>query len=428
MYDIANLKIPVPEPAAEILQTLRQAGYEAWIVGGCVRDAILGKEPKDWDITTSALPEQVKSLFSNTVDTGIQHGTVMVIRKGQGYEVTTYRIDGEYKDGRHPEQVTFTRSLSEDLKRRDFTINAFAYNPEEGVVDLFHGIDDLENGLIRCVGSPDERFGEDALRIMRAVRFSAQLSFRIEAETCAAMERHVSNLARVSIERIRVEFEKTLISPNPEKTSLYAQLGLSRYVVPAEGLAEKCFVPAAEPLYSRLSGEMEKYLRLAAFFRELDAEECHRALRSMKYDNKTIRLVSGIIKNRTRKFAADRLQIKRALNEMGQEIFDLVLDYREGELRAEALNPENRQNSISFEELAAVRGLEKEILQEGEPFLISHLAVNGSDLIAAGIPKGERIGEILAMLLERVLEDPAWNERETLMKLAEAAVSGSADD
>ena len=186
MYDIGELTIMVPGAVREILKTLQDAGYEAYIVGGCVRDAILGLEPKDWDITTSALPEQVKSLFSNTVDTGIQHGTVMVIRHGTGYEVTTYRIDGEYKDGRHPENVVFTRSLAEDLKRRDFTINAFAYSPEKGVVDMFDGLEDLENRLIRCVGDPNARFSEDALRIMRAVRFSAQLAFKIETVTLAA--------------------------------------------------------------------------------------------------------------------------------------------------------------------------------------------------------------------------------------------------
>ena len=196
-----KIKIELPDDVRFILDTIRHAGYEACVVGGCVRDSLLGKEPEDWDITTSALPLQIKSLFKNTVDTGIKHGTVMVIRSKRGYEVTTYRIDGEYIDGRHPESVEFTPVLGEDLKRRDFTINALAYDPEGGIVDLFGGIPDLENGIIRAVGDPCKRFEEDALRIMRAVRFSAQLSFDIEENTRNAISQFASNLEMVSAER-----------------------------------------------------------------------------------------------------------------------------------------------------------------------------------------------------------------------------------
>ena len=187
-----NIKIPAD--ATQIIERLEKAGFEAYVVGGCVRDSLLGKTPHDWDITTSALPEQVKSLFSHTVDTGLKHGTVTVLIGKEGFEVTTYRIDGEYDDGRHPNQVQFTLSLEEDLKRRDFTINAMAYNPTRGLVDLFGGISDLEERIIRCVGDPIARFSEDALRMMRAVRFAAQLDFEIEANTKQAVKEAVNNL------------------------------------------------------------------------------------------------------------------------------------------------------------------------------------------------------------------------------------------
>ena len=181
------MEIKIPAPAEEILTKLNENGYEAYVVGGCVRDMILGREPGDWDITTSALPEQVKQVFRRTVDTGIQHGTVTVMMGDEGYEVTTYRIDGEYADGRHPDSVTFTPSLTEDLKRRDFTVNAMAYNGNTGLVDEFGGMEDLDRGIIRCVGEPMDRFSEDALRILRAIRFSAQLGFAIEGRTYEAI-------------------------------------------------------------------------------------------------------------------------------------------------------------------------------------------------------------------------------------------------
>ena len=182
------MHISIPKHASDIIKTLSAHGYEAYVVGGCVRDSILGKEPADWDITTSALPEQVKALFPRTIDTGLKHGTVTIMMDKVGYEVTTYRIDGTYEDHRHPNEVTFTSDLKEDLMRRDFTINAMAYNEEQGLVDLFGGIQDLTDRIIRCVGNPAERFDEDALRMLRAVRFAGQLNFKIEENTKAAIE------------------------------------------------------------------------------------------------------------------------------------------------------------------------------------------------------------------------------------------------
>ena len=224
--------IQLPEKVKYMIDTLMEAGYEAYAVGGCIRDSILGRKPEDWDITTSARPMQVKQLFKRTIDTGIQHGTVTVMISGEGFEVTTYRIDGEYEDGRHPREVEFTASLLEDLRRRDFTINAMAYNEKEGLVDAFSGRKDLEKKLIRCVGNPKERFEEDALRMMRAVRFAAQLGFSIEKGTRDAITELAGNLAKVSAERIQVELVKLLVSNHPGEFMTAYETGLTQVFLP----------------------------------------------------------------------------------------------------------------------------------------------------------------------------------------------------
>ena len=226
------VQIQIPDSVQFIIRTIEEAGFEAYAVGGCVRDSILGRVPDDWDITTSAKPEDIKQLFRHTIDTGIQHGTVTVLIKKECYEVTTYRIDGEYEDSRHPKEVNFTPLLSEDLKRRDFTINAMAYNEKSGIVDLFGGQEDLHNGIIRCVGEPRERFKEDALRIMRAVRFSAQLGYDIEERTAEAIKDLAHTLGRISVERIQVELVKLLVSDHPEYVQKLYEMGLTRVFLP----------------------------------------------------------------------------------------------------------------------------------------------------------------------------------------------------
>ncbi|MCR5624809.1 MAG: CCA tRNA nucleotidyltransferase [Lachnospiraceae bacterium] len=225
-------RIKMPDDVISIIKTLNKAGFEAYAVGGCVRDCLLKREVNDWDITTIAEPYEVKRLFKRTIDTGLQHGTVTVLLNGSGYEVTTYRVDGEYTDGRHPKEVTFTKSLTEDLKRRDFTINAMAYNDETGIIDEFDGISDLENKVIRCVGNPDERFTEDYLRIMRAVRFSAQLGFEIEEKTLAAIKNHTEGLKNVSWERIRVELTKLITSDNADRINVLYETGILDIILP----------------------------------------------------------------------------------------------------------------------------------------------------------------------------------------------------
>ena len=226
------MHISIPKHASDIIKTLSAHGYEAYVVGGCVRDSILGKEPADWDITTSALPEQVKALFPRTIDTGLKHGTVTIMMDKVGYEVTTYRIDGTYEDHRRPNEVTFTSDLKEDLMRRDFTINAMAYNEEQGLVDLFGGIQDLTDRIIRCVGNPAERFDEDALRMLRAVRFAGQLNFKIEENTKAAIEAQHTFLKDVSAERIQTELMKLLVSGHPEMIRTAYETGLTSVFLP----------------------------------------------------------------------------------------------------------------------------------------------------------------------------------------------------
>ena len=226
------MRLQLPAAVNMIIDVLQAHGYEGFAVGGCVRDSVLNRTPDDWDITTSATPYQVKELFSKTVDTGLQHGTVTVMVHGVGYEVTTYRIDGEYEDGRHPKEVQFTSNLTEDLKRRDFTINAMAYSKDRGLIDEFGGMQDLQRKIIRCVGDPWQRFGEDALRILRAVRFAAQLGFEIEENTKKAIVELTPTLSKISAERIQTETVKLLMSDRPQMWRSVYDLGITRIIMP----------------------------------------------------------------------------------------------------------------------------------------------------------------------------------------------------
>ena len=312
-----QIKIILPEAVKKIINVLQSAGYEAWAVGGCVRDSILHREPDDWDITTSARPEQVKVLFHRTVDTGIQHGTVTVLMDRVGYEVTTYRIDGEYEDSRHPKEVTFTASLQEDLRRRDFTINAMAYNEEAGLVDIFGGIEDISKKVIRCVGDAKERFTEDALRMMRAVRFSAQLGYDIEEATRLAICELSQTLEKISAERIRTELLKLLVSPHPEMLRICRETGMTAVFLPefdqmaqtVQNNPHHCYDVAEHTIQALIHSAPEKTLRLALLFHdmgkaktrttdqdgvdhfhghsEVSAELARTILRRLKFDNRS---------------------------------------------------------------------------------------------------------------------------------------------
>ena len=271
------MKIELPKKVLFIINNLQLAGYDAFAVGGCVRDSILARKPQDWDITTSAKPEAIKEIFRRTVDTGIEHGTVTVMIGKDSYEVTTYRIDGAYEDSRHPKEVRFTNCLEEDLRRRDFTINAMAYNDDVRLVDVFGGMQDLNHHLIRCVGDPRERFSEDALRILRAVRFSAQLDFPIEPDTAKAVKELAPNLKNISAERIQTELVKLLTSPHPERIQDACELGITKVVLPEwdamvgvkQNTIHHKYDVAEHTLHTLKHVKRDKYLRLTMLFHDM---------------------------------------------------------------------------------------------------------------------------------------------------------------
>lgn len=394
----------IPQAVEKIINTLETAGFEAYAVGGCVRDTLLGREPEDWDITTSARPEQVKKLFRRTVDTGIQHGTVTVLEDHRGYEVTTYRIDGEYEDGRHPKNVEFTASLTEDLKRRDFTINAMAYSKKTGIVDEFGGMQDLEKGIIRCVGEARERFTEDALRILRAIRFSAQLGFSIEEQTLEAVRQIAPNLVHVSKERIQVELTKLLKSPHPERMSLVFDTGIAPYV-------SAHFADAGRPEDGTAGGRRlsagfspEKYVRWAAFLRTMDEKGAVQVLKELKLDNDTISRVRLLVENWKEELAADRYQVRKAMSRMSGEMFDCLLEFR------------REAGTDSPEKTAVLQAIAEEIRRAGDCVSLKDLAVTGNDLIAAGMKPGREIGLKLEEMLEDVLRHPEHNTKEYLLR------------
>ena len=342
------MDICVPERVTYIIKKLEQAGHEAYIVGGCVRDALLKREPEDWDITTSASPFQVKKIFRRTIDTGIQHGTVTVMLEKEGFEVTTYRIDGKYEDARHPSSVQFTSNLEEDLKRRDFTINAMAYNPKTGMVDLFGGQSDLKAGIIRCVGDAVERFTEDALRILRAIRFASQLGFAIDEQTQQGIRLLAGNLSKVSQERIQVELTKLLVSSHPEQIRTAYELGVTAVVLPEldaimplqQNNPYHCYTVGNHTIAMLEQIRATKVLRWTALLHDIGKLQTHRMdeqdhfyghaeesavqakkiLRRLKFDNDTIDKVSRLVRYHTYHLRRDKKIIRRCMNKIGEEL------------------------------------------------------------------------------------------------------------
>lgn len=423
-----EIKITMPQAVKEIIDTLECAGFEAFAVGGCVRDAILGRIPADWDITTSAMPEEVKGLFNRTIDTGIQHGTVTVMKDHVGYEVTTYRIDGEYEDARHPKEVSFTSNLIEDLKRRDFTINAMAYNDRAGIVDAFDGIGDLEKGVIRCVGNPKDRFGEDALRMLRAVRFSAQLGFQINPETMEAIGELSENLQKISAERIQTELVKLLVSDHPDYLRKAYESGITKVVLPEFDACMKWETQGdtvgEQTLRSLLQVEKEKVLRLTMLFHDfgvpLQGAEGHAAagadlarsiMRRLKFDNDTTDKVKKLTAEHDRRIKNEPASVRCAVSQIGKELFPYFLKVR----KADILSKDPADQEASMKELEKLQELYETILKNGEAVCMKELAVDGKDLLAAGAPQGKKIGEILNTLLQIVLEDPEKNTRDILL-------------
>ncbi len=439
---MTDMRIQLPDKVHKIIETLRAAGYEAYAVGGCVRDSVLGREPNDWDITTSAKPEETKRLFQRTIDTGIRHGTVTVMMDKEGFEVTTYRIDGEYEDSRHPKEVTFTASLGEDLKRRDFTINAMAYNEQDGLVDIFGGIRDIEAGVIRCVGDAKERFTEDALRMLRAVRFSAQLGYRIEEETGNAIKELAPNLQRISAERIQAELVKLVISPHPDYLRIAYETGITGEVLPEFDLCMEtpqnnphhCYSVGEHILHSMLAVEPDKALRLGMLFHDIGKPQTltidengithnkmhpvvgekitRNILRRLKFDNDTVDKVCKIVLYHDQDIALTDTGVRRAMNRMGEDIFPLIIAVHRADISAQS----DYRKQEKLEKLAYIEKTYEDICSRKETVSLKDLAINGSDLIALGMKPGRQIGEMLHELLELVLEDPALNQKEELLE------------
>lgn len=442
----ADKAILLPEKVKYIIDTIQSAGFEAYAVGGCIRDSILKREPDDWDITTSAKPEEIKALFKRTIDTGIQHGTVTVMLEKEGFEVTTYRVDGQYEDGRHPKEVSFTASLTEDLKRRDFTINAMAYNAKDGLVDIFGGMEDLEKGVIRCVGNPMERFGEDALRMMRAIRFSAQLGYTIEENTKKAIKELAPTLHLISAERILVELTKLLLSPNPDYLRIAYDVGVTSVFFPEwdrvmetpQNHPHHCYSVGEHILHSLLEVPPDKVLRFAMLFHDIakpmtmeidDKGVTHfhghakigeemscTILKRFRMDNDTINKVSRLVlyHDYVNGVMPDKKIVRRAVNKIGADLFPSLFLVS----RADILAQSSYMRKEKLENLKAWEDCYQEIVQAGECLSLKDLAVSGKDLINAGLKPGKELGSILDSLLSEVLENPEKNTRDYLLSRA----------
>ena len=434
----------IPEQVKSIIETLEENGYEAYAVGGCVRDTLLGRVPDDWDITTSATPNETKALFPRTFDTGIEHGTITVLVEKESFEVTTYRVDGEYEDSRHPKEVVFTRSLREDLLRRDFTVNAMAYNEEEGLVDIFGGMKDLEQKTIRCVGNAQERFGEDALRILRAVRFAAQLGFEIEPDTMEGIRKLAPTLANISAERIQVELIKMLVSPNPGLLKLAYELGITKIILPEfdemmhteQETPHHMYSVGVHTLKAIEQVRADKVLRLTmllhdvakpqmktvdafgvAHFKMHDikgAETAKKILKRLKFDNDTLGKVTKLIQYHDYRMPAQPKNVRKAICKIGEELFPHYLEVRKADTMAQSdyMREEKLQN------IAGIEQCYQEILAKKECVSLKTLAITGSDLIADGMQPGKQIGAVLQALLEFVLECPEYNTKEALLRRA----------
>ena len=438
-----NMSILIPQKVQFILDTLQKQKHQAFVVGGCVRDSILGKAPGDWDIATDAVPKEIKQLFSKTIDTGIKHGTVTIILDGSSYEVTTYRVDGEYLDFRKPESVTFTSSIEEDLSRRDLTINAIAYNPLMGIVDPFGGIVDIEAGIIRTVGDPDKRFREDALRMLRAVRFSAQLGFTIDESTLKSIEKNCQLIENISSERIRDELTKILLSDNPFCFSLLMDTKLIKYTLPE---FEPCFHTvqnnpyhaydvAMHTLHSAANIEKNRVLRWAMLFhdigkpgmkstdekgidhfynhQQLSAKLSKTAMLRLRFDNKSMDRILLLVRCHDMQVKTEYKSVRKAMFKVGEEVFEDLLKVMEADKKAQ--NPKLLQERT--EKFKRLWEIYRDIREKGQCTSLKSLAVNGDDLLALGIKPGKKMKELLNNLLEKVIEEPQLNNRETLLSL-----------
>ena len=438
------MEINVSFGAERVLKTLENAGFKAYIVGGAVRDSIMGITPSDYDIATDATPHQVKALFKRTIDTGLKHGTVTVIENKTGYEVTTFRTEGDYTDKRHPDSVAYTDDIETDLKRRDFTVNAMAYSLKYGFSDLFGGTDDIKNKIIRCVGNSEQRFMEDALRMLRAVRFAACLGFELDADTENAIKKCSVLIKNVSSERILSELNKILLSDDPGKLRLLYKTGLMRHIIPA--LCD-CFTTEQNNKYHIYNvGEhimvtventpKDLILRWSALMHDIGKPACrsrdsngichfyghHREsvkvandfLHKIRMDRDSIHDILILTENHDVHLDLSPAAVKRMLARTGENLFFKLLKLQEADNLAK--NPLYINDRLA--KIEAIRQRAEQIIAEGQPYMVSQLQINGRDLIKLGFKTGRGVGDTLKFLLDEVLIDPSLNRRDYLIKRA----------
>ncbi len=435
-------EIKAPEQVKTALHLLQNSGFEAYAVGGCVRDSLLGHAPDDWDITTSARPEETEAVFREyrLIETGLQHGTVTVILDGMPLEITTFRVDGAYLDARHPESVAFTRSLRDDLARRDFTVNTLCWNEKDGIVDWFGGIADLQNKILRAVGEPDKRFQEDALRILRGIRFAAVLGFTLEAETANSILRNRRLLSAVAKERIRTEFGKLLCGQNaPQILERFHEVievfipELRPLVGCPQNTKYHCFDVFHHTLATLENIPPAEIPRICMFFHDFGKPACRRTdsdgtdhfkgheqksaeiaepiLRRLRYDNRTVKTVTERIRIHDTKSAVTKVQAKKLLSKIGVDNYRALMDMKRADCRGKA-----EPHAID-EKLQKMDALLTEILTNNECFSLKQLAVNGNDLKNIGMTDGKTICAALEALLCAVIEERCPNEKAALLQI-----------
>lgn len=431
----------LPDNIKNILTAITDKGFEAYVVGGAVRDFLLDRPVSDYDITTNALPEEVKAIFSKTVDTGLKHGTVTVIEGGVAVEITTYRVDGVYEDHRRPKTVEFSKDLKSDLSRRDFTMNALACDKDGVITDYFGGIDDIRSGIIRTVGVADDRFEEDALRMLRAIRFACSTGFDIDEEIIRSISRKASHILYVSGERIKQEMDKALMSDNifmlkksmPLMREIFPELFRCfsveqnnihhMYNVGDHILKSVSVVPKKLPLrWAMLMHDMGK-----PFTKSVDADGDHfkghekmslsiaeRIFDKLHFSNAEKNCIRIMIEYHDLRLTGDRVEIKRLLSEIGKDYFEDLLEVQ----RADALAQSESTISEKINKLDSIKAEYENIIKSNEPYLIKHLSVDGNDILSLGI-HGGTVGKTLNALLDVVIENPEKNERDILLKIAE---------
>ena len=448
-----RFNIEVPVSVNYIIQELEKCGHEAYMVGGCVRDSVLGRKPHDYDICTSATPDEILKAFPNEeiIPTGLQHGTVTILINKEPFEVTTYRIDGDYSDNRRPDNVTFTKSLVEDLQRRDFTINAMAYNPKTGLIDPFNGMEDIKYEKIRCVGSAEDRFNEDALRILRAIRFEAQLGFAGIPETMFEIDRQYERLKNISVERINSEFCKIVVSNQfcvelvlyPDVFSLfipelkdmigfqqnnpYHAYDVFEHTVHA---IEKC---ESEDLIVRLAvffhdfGKPHSYqdgednIRHFKGHGKVSAEITDTIMKRLRFDNETRNNVVELVYYHDATFEVGKKYVKRWLNKIGEKQFRRLLEVRKADIKGQKSDYEKSR----IEKVDNIEGILEEILQEQECFSLKDLAVNGNDVKRTmNLKEGKDVGYWLNEILKRVIDGELKNNRDDLIYWMTGVVDG----